>query len=172
MPFSEIAIDELSFNPFTKIGSEWMLVCAGDEEKANAMTASWGGVGVWWNMPSATCYVRQTRYTKELIDSHDAFSIAFLDEEHRPALKLCGTESGRDGDKLAKAGLSVEMVDGTPVIAQARLAFVCRKQYAALMPPEGFVNPQAHENWYSKGELADNYHTMYIGSIERVLVAR
>ena len=38
--------EELQFNPFTKIGKEWMLITAGTEEKCNTMTASWGGVGV------------------------------------------------------------------------------------------------------------------------------
>ena len=32
------------------IGKEWMLVSAGDKEKFNMMTASWGGVGVLWTV--------------------------------------------------------------------------------------------------------------------------
>ena len=43
MAFKEVKIEELSFNPFTKISKEWMLITAGDEEKHNTMTASWGG---------------------------------------------------------------------------------------------------------------------------------
>ena len=46
MAFKEVKIEELSFNPFTKISKEWMLITAGDEEKHNTMTASWGGVGI------------------------------------------------------------------------------------------------------------------------------
>lgn len=48
MAFKEVKIEELSFNPFTKISKEWMLITAGDEEKHNTMTASWGGVGIMW----------------------------------------------------------------------------------------------------------------------------
>ena len=48
MSFREGKIEELQFNPFTKIGKEWLLITAGDEEKHNTMTASWGGVGVLW----------------------------------------------------------------------------------------------------------------------------
>ena len=33
------------------IGKEWMLVSAGDKDKFNMMTASWGGVGFLWNKP-------------------------------------------------------------------------------------------------------------------------
>ena len=30
MAFKEVDIKSLNFNPFTKIGSEWMLITAGD----------------------------------------------------------------------------------------------------------------------------------------------
>ena len=48
MAFKEISIESLKFNPFEKISKEWMLITAGDEEKSNMMTASWGGVGIMW----------------------------------------------------------------------------------------------------------------------------
>ena len=43
MALKEVKIEDLTFNPFTKIGKEWMLITAGNEEKHNTMTASWGG---------------------------------------------------------------------------------------------------------------------------------
>jgi len=52
----KINIAEQSFNPFELIGKDWMLISAGTAEKWNTMTASWGGVGVMWGKPSATCY--------------------------------------------------------------------------------------------------------------------
>lgn len=48
MALKEVKIEDLTFNPFTKIGKEWMLITAGNEEKHNTMTASWGGVGIMW----------------------------------------------------------------------------------------------------------------------------
>ena len=48
MAFKEIAIDELSFNPFDKIAKQWMLITAGNKEGSNTMTASWGGLGIMW----------------------------------------------------------------------------------------------------------------------------
>ena len=44
--FQKVDIDQFEVNPFDKIGKDWMLVTAGNEEKANTMTASWGGMGV------------------------------------------------------------------------------------------------------------------------------
>ncbi len=40
------------------IGKEWMLVSAGDKDKFNMMTASWGGVGFLWNKPVVFVFIR------------------------------------------------------------------------------------------------------------------
>ena len=42
--------NEIKDNFIELIGKEWMLVSAGDKEKFNMMTASWGGVGVLWTV--------------------------------------------------------------------------------------------------------------------------
>lgn len=111
MKFEEIAIEELEFNPFEKISKEWMLVTAGDEEKSNTMTASWGGVGIMWRKNVVTAYIRPQRYTKEFMDSNDLFTISFLPEEYRKAMSLCGSFSGREvGDKWKLSGSSIHIM--------------------------------------------------------------
>ena len=42
----KLDINNLEINPFNKIGKEWMLVTSKKDDKVNAMTASWGGLGV------------------------------------------------------------------------------------------------------------------------------
>ena len=86
-------------NPFTKIGSDWMLITAGDKEKANTMTASWGGFGVLWGKNVAYIFVRESRYTKEFLDKKDTFSLTFF-EGHKMDLKYLGAVSGRNEDKI------------------------------------------------------------------------
>ena len=44
------------------IGKDWMLVCAGD----NAMTASWGGMGILWNKPVSFVFISFGSMKKEL----------------------------------------------------------------------------------------------------------
>ena len=48
MNFKELNINDFYCNPFSKIGTEWMLISSGDSNKFNTMTASWGGLGVMW----------------------------------------------------------------------------------------------------------------------------
>ncbi|HAU5239035.1 TPA: flavin reductase [Clostridioides difficile] len=166
MGFREVKIEELQFNPFTKIGKEWLLITAGDSEKFNTMTASWGGVGVYWGKNVVTTYIRPQRYTKEFVDSNDTFTVAFFDETYREALNICGTICGRDINKIEKAGLTPYFVDDTVAFEEANMIIVCKKLYHGNMPPENFDAKENDKKWYPEKD----YHTMYISEIIKVLV--
>ena len=116
----------LTVNPFTLIGDQWMLITAGTPEHCNTMTASWGGVGVMWAEPSATCYIRPQRYTKEFVDNSDYFTLCFFDESYRKALNLCGSTSGRDVDKIKECGFTVQG-QATPPISPRQNWCWCAK---------------------------------------------
>lgn len=40
--FEKVDIHSLNFNPFDKIGKDWLLISATKSGKTNTMTASWG----------------------------------------------------------------------------------------------------------------------------------
>ena len=161
MSLAKINIAEQTFNPFDLISKQWMLISAGTEEKWNTMTASWGGVGVIWGKPSATCYIRHSRYTKEFVDASEYFTLTFLKDGHRDALNLLGTKSGRDMDKMHGSGLTPVMVDGQPAFAEAELVLVCRKRCKSEIAPEDILQQETLDKWYGDKD----YHTMYIGEI-------
>ncbi|MES9144000.1 hypothetical protein ABEP44_12785, partial [Cutibacterium acnes] len=60
--FIEIKPEELNQSPFKLIGSDWTLITAEKEGKANTMTASWGGLGVMWGKNVAYIVIRPQRY--------------------------------------------------------------------------------------------------------------
>lgn len=64
--FQPYPMDLLELNPFTKISKEWMLVAAGNQEKTNAMTASWGGLGVLWGKMLLSSLFAKTGTRKNL----------------------------------------------------------------------------------------------------------
>ena len=76
--WKEINPTELSKNPFSLIGQEWMLITAGDQKKANTMTASWGGVGILWNKPVAFCFIRPQRYKLVFVEGEVYDTLRFL----------------------------------------------------------------------------------------------
>lgn len=164
--FKEVKIEELQMNPFTKIGKEWMLITAGNEETFNTMTASWGAMGVMWGKNVVTVYIRPQRYTKEFVDANDTFTITFFNKSYRKALNICGTLSGRDADKVKEAGLTPYFTDGTAAFEEADMIMVCKKQFHQAMPKECFDVEENIEKWYP----AQDFHIMYMAEIQKVLV--
>ena len=156
----KIDVTTLNDNVFTTIGKEWMLVAAGNEEKFNMMTASWGCLGWLWNHPVAIVYIRPERYTHEFIEANDKMSLVFLgnSEEARKAYAFCGSKSGRDHDKASECALTpVATPDGHITFGEARLTLQCRKLYKTQIRPEEMID-RSIEQWYgAKGGLHDVY---------------
>ncbi len=148
-------------NVFDLIGKQWMLVSATKDGKTNAMTASWGGLGIMWGKQVAFVFIRESRYTKEFVDASDKIVLSFFGEEYRKMLGYMGSVSGRSEDKIEKAGLTLNP-DNT--FKEAELAMVCKKLYAAPMDEAAFVTGEELEKWYKDGDM----HTMYIVEIEKI----
>lgn len=164
--FQEISPYELKDNAFTMIGKEWLLVAAHKDGKSNAMTASWGGVGVMWGKPVVYVVIRPQRHTKTFVDQAQTFSLSVFPEELRDMMRYMGTVSGRDEDKIAKSGLTERTEDGAPVFEESRLTLVCRKLFAQPMEEAAFLDENVVERWYPEKD----FHTLYIAEIEKVLV--
>ena len=162
--FEHVDPRSLSDNPFSLIGDTWMLVTVGHPQSVNTMTASWGGVGILWNKPVAFTFVRPQRHTYTLLENADTYSLSFLAEEHRDALRYCGSHSGRDGDKFAATGLSVVYEQNTPCIKQARLVLVCRKLHTVDFAPAQFTDQTLLSHY-----KANDFHRQYVGEIVDVL---
>lgn len=158
-------INSLSFNPFKVIGKQWMLITAGDQEKCNTMTASWGSLGVLWNKNISTIYVRPQRYTVEFLDKCDYYSLCLFGDAQRPALNYCGSHSGRDVDKIKETGLTVLYDEKAPYFAEATDVLICRKLYCQKIDPNCFIDQSIHEANYPNPD----YHKVYTGEIVKVL---
>ena len=160
--FQPYPIDMLNMNPFTKIGKEWALISAGDKNKCNTMTVSWGGVGVLWGKNVVYIFIRDSRYTKEFIDNGEFFSMSFFNEKYRDAFSYCGKESGRNvDDKFKGAGLTPAFRHNIPYPDEANLVLLCRKMAAVPITEDTFVDPQIMPKWYSDNDM----HVMYVGEI-------
>lgn len=161
----EFDITEFKESVFDKIGKQWMLVGATADGKNNAMTASWGGLGIMWGKNVAFVFIRDSRYTKELIDNSDKLSLSFFDEEHREMLGYMGRTSGRNEDKIKTSGLTLVTSEEVPVFEEASMTFICKKMYAQKMNAESFIDKSCIEKWYGDND----YHTMYVVEIEKIL---
>ncbi len=142
----------------------FLTTCAGD--KVNSMWLNWAMIGYIWRRYCCAIYVRPSRFTAELLAKNPEFTISIpLTDEYREALRVCGKQSGRDGDKLSQAGLSVRQpVKGNvPVIEGKDLVHLeCR----ILQSRKGCVknlNSEITDFFY--GDDKENAHQMHIAEI-------
>lgn len=159
----EINIRDIRKSAVGLISDGWGLVTAGNEEKFNTMTVSWGGLGEIWGKDAVFIFIRPQRYTYEFLEREDFFTLSFYGEEFRDALKICGSKSGRDIDKPAATGLTPVFTDSSVTFEQAEYTLVCRKMASQFIDPKGFDDTDIEKNY-----LSGDYHKVYIGEIVKV----
>lgn len=164
--FIEISPEKFDQSPFRIIGHDWMLVTAKKADKVNAMTASWGGLGVMWAKNVSFIVIRPQRFTKEFIDSSEQFSLSFLDGSFKKQLGYLGTVSGRDEDKIGKTELTVSYDNGVPYFDEAKTVIICKKLYAQEYKPECFIDTELDSKFYPDSD----HHTLYISEVQKILV--
>ncbi len=134
-------------------------------EQVNAMTIGWGCMGIEWGKPVMIVYVRDSRYSKELLDANPYFTVSIPEGgDCREILKVCGTKSGRDMDKIAALHLTLEQaqVNGVPGVTQLPLTVECKVIYQKRQDPTAMA-PEILKKHY--GSVDGDIHTAYYGEI-------
>lgn len=158
--FKKTSVYDLPFNVFEEINKNWMLITAKNPDgKVNTMTASWGMMGEIWGKEAVTVYIRQSRYTKEFVDSQEYFTLSLFDG-YKKELGILGSKSGRDGDKISEVGFSIEEVDNQPTFSQCKAVLVCKKMYQDDIAIKD-MKEDIVKAMYQDGDQ----HTMYIAEI-------
>ncbi len=163
-----IDAQHFNLNVFQAFKQDWFLLAAGvmPPGRFNVMTIAWGSLGVMWDKPFVQVVVRPSRYTFELLEKQDTFTVSAFGPKYHDALLLCGTTTGRDSDKAKAAGLTP--VPSTQVAApgfqQADLILECRKIYADRFNPAKFLVPEIEPNYGGS-----DYHAIYYGQILAIL---
>ena len=142
-------------------------------EKVNTMTIGWGTIGVEWGKPIFIAFVRESRFTKQMLEENAEFTvnIPYGDVDSK-ILGFCGTKSGRDMDKIAEAGLTLEesAVISVPGIKELPLTLECKILYKQKQDlsaiPEAILNryyPSDPECPYAGCDR--DYHYAYYAEI-------
>jgi len=102
----------------------------GDE--VNTMTIGWGTMGIDWSRPIFIAYVRESRYTKQLLEANGEFTVNVpMGDIDKKILAVCVTKSGRDMNKIAELGLHPEepISISVPGIRELPLTLECKVLY-------------------------------------------
>lgn len=164
MERSPIAIENFTVKAYSFFEVDWLLLTSGDfqAQQYNAMTISWGSLGVMWGRPFIQVVVRPQRYTYHFMERFNTFTVCAFPKEYHQALSLLGTKSGREGDKIAEAGLTLIPATcvAAPAYAEATAVIECRKIYWQNMDPAHFLDPAIGRMYHEK-----DYHRIYYGEI-------
>ena len=142
-----------------------ILIVSNDETgKANPMTIGWGTLGVVWGRPVFEVLVRPSRHTHELLRDAKTFSVNVPTDKLAKACALCGSRSGRDTDKIAETGLTVEpgMELDVPTIKECPVHYECRILHVTEMDGARLDKGVA-DSFYANGDLHTIYHGEVVG---------
>ena len=98
----------------------------------NTMTIGWGSIGVEWGRPIFTAYVRESRFTREMVDQNGEFTVNIpVGPIDHKIISICGTKSGRNMDKIKELGLTLVESDNisVPGIKELPLTLECKVIY-------------------------------------------
>lgn len=151
-----------------------VLLTTAAEGKVNTMTIGWGTLGIQWGKPIFIAFVRESRYTKELLDKNPEFTVNIpYGQYDKSILSICGTRSGRDMDKIDQLGLTLEEPEtiSVPGIRQLPLTLECKVIYRQDQDPDA-INAENTARYYPIAEGCEkgDYHTAYYGQITAAYV--
>ena len=150
--------------------SRGLLIGAYDAaRKPNLMTIGWGTIGAIWGKPVWVVLVRPSRYTYHCIEKQGCFTVNVPTEAMAEACALCGSRSGRDTDKFAACGLTVEKAEtvDAPAVAECPIVYECR-----VVHSNDVLSPRLAEEIRAGAYKGGDFHRIYWGEILAVRAAQ
>ena len=164
----EINIFENAKKIFDLFPSPGILVTTKSGDQVDAMTIGWGSIGMEWSVPIFTAYIRDSRFTYELLEKNPEFTVCIpldvSDPKIKKALAICGSKSGRDVDKFEMAGLT--RVDSdlvkSPAIQEFPLTIECKVVYKSTEEISA-IDPKFSKFYLTMGHVTP--HVAFFGEI-------
>ena len=145
-----------------------VLLTTGANGIVNTMTIGWGKIGIEWNKPVFIAYVRESRYTKKMLEENGEFTVNIpFGDLDRNILKYCGTKSGRDTDKIRDMALTLVEAEkiSVPGIRELPLTLECKVIYRQKQDVMS-VSQKDQQRFYPADENGDrDAHIAYYGEI-------
>ena len=158
-----------------KIINDGILLTTKADGEVDTMAIGWGTMGVQWKKPIFIVFVRQSRHTKTLLDKNPEFTVNIpLDKIDKDILRITGTMSGRDIDKIKEAGLTLvpgETVS-VPAIKELPLTIECKVIYKQDQDLD-LLEESCRTRCYKPGTKDEtDFHTAYYGLITNAYILK
>ena len=139
------------------------------DDVVNTMTIGWGTMGIEWGRPMFVAYVRESRYTHEMIEKCGEFTVNIpVGSVDTKILSVCGTKSGRDMDKIKELGLTLVEPENisVPGIKELPLTLECKVLYRMEQTLDT-IPQDIIDKYYPNGD----FHYAYYGQIVGAYIA-
>jgi flavin reductase (DIM6/NTAB) family NADH-FMN oxidoreductase RutF len=171
--FKQVSPEEICDNVFTLVGKVFPVITGGKEDHYNSMTASGGGLGMLFKKPTTWCILRADRYTLEMIQKEQTYTMSYFPNEYKEQILFLGSKSGRDSEKMKEVELtSVQTPSGDMSFKEARLIVECKLTQITTANPNDFYTQEA-KDYINEAYKEGNVYRKYVfGEITHVWVKK
>jgi flavin reductase (DIM6/NTAB) family NADH-FMN oxidoreductase RutF len=171
--FKEISPKEMNDNVFTLVGKDFFVITAGKENHYNSMVGSGGGFGLIFKKPVTWCILQTTRYTLELMQKEQTYTLSYFSNKYKKRILFLGTKSGRDSAKMKEVKLtSVQTPSGNMCFKEARLIFECKLTQLSTPALDDFCAPEAREYIDEMYKDVNEYRKYAFGEITHIWIEK
>jgi flavin reductase (DIM6/NTAB) family NADH-FMN oxidoreductase RutF len=171
--FKQISPEEICDNVFKLVGIDFTVITAGKEDHYNSMIASGGGWGLLFMKPATWCILRADRYTLEIIQKEQTYTMSYFPNEYKKQILFLGSESGRDSKKMKEVELtSVQIPSGDMSFKEARLIIECKLTALTTASPNDFYTQETRDYINEAYQEANVYRKFVFGEITHVWVKK
>ncbi len=171
MTKKEINVLDYSNEINKALNNGYLLTTKGDN--VNTMIIGWGTVGIIWREPIFIAYVRESRYTREILDKTNEFTVNIpINGYDSKIFEVCGSQSGRDIDKIKECDLTLidpEIIN-TPAIKELPLTLECKVVYKQKWTDENMDEEILNTFFPDDGTGFRDFHIAYYGKIESAYI--
>jgi flavin reductase (DIM6/NTAB) family NADH-FMN oxidoreductase RutF len=167
--FKQISPEEISDSVFTFVGKDFTVITSGKKSHYNSMTASGGGLGLLFMKPATWCILRADRYTLEMIQKEQTYTMSYFTNEYKKQILFLGSESGRDSEKMKEVELTgIQTPSGNITFKEARLIIECKLTALTTANPDDFYTQETKDYINEAYKEANQYRKLVFGEITHV----
>lgn len=169
--FKQISSKEICSygNIFTLVGEDFFIITAGKKANYNSMVGSGGGFGMLFKKPTSFCVVRRDRYTLELIEKEQTYTLSYFPKEYREQMLFLGKKSGKNSLKMKETELtSIQTPSGDISFKEAGLIIECKLTQITMPAPNDFYGQEAKDYIKEAYKEPNDYRKYVFGEITRV----
>jgi len=169
--FKQISPKEIcdNFNLFDLVGKDFYAVTAGKKEHYNSMIGSGGGFGFFFKKPTSWCLFRKDRYTLEIIQKEQTYTLSVFPNEYKEQMLFLGRKSGRDSQKMKEVELScIQTPSGNMSFKESKLIIECALTAITTPSPNDFYSQESKDYIDEAYKDANDYRSIVFGLITHV----